>query len=525
MVGLSRSVSVGRWALLALLAGAAACSQTPPPAAEAVAEASPVPVRADVFSVGYANISERYLEPVSIGSAALEGLKGLGAIDPAITVERDLSAVRLAASGKVLATLPVPGDDDAEGWALLTARASDMGRAASRELRVASVEKIYEAVFDGALSQLDVYSRYAGLEEGYRNRAKRQGFGGIGIRVQSQDGVLRVSEVMAATPAARGGLMTGDRITHIDGETTLGMTVLHATNKLRGAPRSTVTVTIVRDAAPEPRVLALEREHIVPETVFVTHGEGIVTLRVTAFNSGTAMSAAEKLKEARRQLGQSMRGVILDLRGNPGGLLKQSVQLSDLFLEGGDIVSTRGRHPESLQHFQAGSDDLAFGLPMVVLVDGRSASAAEIIAAALQDRGRAVVVGTTSFGKGTVQTVVRLPNDGELTLTWSRILAPSGYAFHGLGVHPTICTSGLSGAIDDIIARSLVERGKAVVTLAAWRRGPAAPDDERKQLRSSCPAERRVAAIEEEVARRLLSDPELYGRALHLMEDTAANDP
>lgn len=507
-------------ALVGLVLGLAACAQAPSQAVVA-AEPPPTPVRPEVFSVGYTNIFDRYLEPVSIGSAAVEGLKGLGAIDPAITVERDLDAVKLAAAGKLLATLPAPGDDDTEGWAMLTAKVSDAGRAASPELRAVSVEKIYEAVFDGALANLDAYSRYAGLEEGYRNRAKRQGFGGIGIHLKMEDGVLRVADVMPATPAARLGLVKGDRITRIDDEETSGMTVSRATTKLRGAPRSMVNVMVLRDGAAEPRLLTLEREHIVPETVFATHTDGVVTLRVTTFNSGTANSAAEKLKEMRRDLGDGMRGVILDLRGNPGGLLKQSVQLIDLFLVNGEIISTRGRHPESLQHFEASGDDLASGLPLVVLVDGRSASAAEITAAALQDRGRAVVVGTTSFGKGTVQTVVRLPNDGELMLTWSRILAPSGYAFHGLGVHPTICTSGLTGAVDDVIARALIERGKAVAMMAAWRRLPTPLEDERKALRAACPAERRAAHFEEEVARRLMASRELYGRALHLMEDTA----
>ena len=194
-------------------------------------------------------------------------------------------------------------------------------------------------------------------------------------------------------------------------------------------------------------------------------------------------------------MGASPKGLVLDLRGNPGGLLKQSIEVADLFLTQGQIVRTHGRHPDSEQRYEAGGEDIAHGLPLVVLVDGKSASAAEIIAAALQDHGRAVVIGTSSFGKGTVQTVIRLPNDGEITLTWSRLVTPSGYVLHGLGVMPDIFTSGAAGNVRK--------------------------EKQGRDLRAACPAERRRKALEIEVARRLLSDRALYGRALDLTAATS----
>ena len=190
--------------------------------------------------------------------------------------------------------------------------------------------------------------------------------------------------------------------------------------------------------------------------------------------------------------------------------------MADLFLTQGQIVSTRGRHPDSIQHYEASGGDLANGLPVAVLVDGKSASASEIVAAALQDRGRAVVIGTVSFGKGTVQTVIRLPNDGEITLTWSRFVTPSGYVLHGLGVRPGICTSGGEGNGRDILSDALARRPETSNILAAWRKTGVDDEERRRELRASCPAQRRPAVLEIDVAKQLLGDRVLYGRALDI---------
>jgi carboxyl-terminal processing protease len=227
------------------------------------------------------------------------------------------------------------------------------------------------------------------------------------------------------------------------------------------------------------------------------------------------------MEDALDSHGEAVTGVVLDLRGNPGGLLKQSITVADLFVTQGDIVNTRGRHPDSHQHYEATGEDIAHGLPIVVLVDGKSASAAEIVAAALQDRRRAVVIGTTSFGKGTVQTVIRLPNDGEVTLTWSRLVAPSGYVLHGLGVFPAICTSGVSEDETGVLARRLEQRGKTVAIMESWRKAGLREADRRRTLRAACPAQRRHETLDIEVARRLLDDPALYLRALDVSAATA----
>ena len=515
---LFRGLTRWRAALLVLALVACTPARTPPAAVDA--DAAPK-LRQNVLSVGFSNISRKYIEDIVLGSVAMEGLKGLGAIDPALTVSRSGKTVTLAAAGEVVGSFPAPDDDTAEEWAALALKVSGAGRAVSGDLREASAEKIYEAVYDGAFSNLDIYSRYAGADDAKRNRAKRQGFCGIGIRIRAEKGVISVTAVMPDTPAARAGLRQGDRITRINELTTAGMSVRIAAGKLRGTRGSRVKLTIARDGAAVLLRFEIERTHIVEQTVFASQKDGIVTLRMSGFNKDTAHSAAEELRKARRELGDGMRGVVLDLRGNPGGLLKQSIKVVDLFLADGQIVSTQGRHADSHQHYEAEGDDLARGLPVAVLVDGKSASAAEIIAAALQDRGRAVVIGTTSFGKGTVQTVIQLPNDGEITLTWSRLMAPSGYAFHGLGVRPSICTSGVAADDSGVIAKALVESVKTAATLAAWRRVELDETAGRKSLRASCPAERRKTSLELDVARRLLGDRTLYGAALGLIEDTA----
>jgi carboxyl-terminal processing protease len=249
-------------------------------------------------------------------------------------------------------------------------------------------------------------------------------------------------------------------------------------------------------------------------------------IRISSFNHTTAQQLADQLADARQHLGAAMKGVVLDLRGNPGGLLDQSVAVADLFLTGGIIVTTHGRHPASQQYFRAAPDDVIDGLPLAVLVNGGSASASEIVAAALQDDRRAVVVGSSSYGKGTVQTVLRLPNDGELTLTWAKLVTPTGYILHEHGVVPTVCTAGM-GDSEAEIARTLRR-----ATIAA---APATPAGRRRidldeagwgALRKACPTETTDRPVELKVAERLISDRALYARALHPEpENVAATRP
>jgi carboxyl-terminal processing protease len=469
-----------------------------------------------VFAVGFRSIALKDIEAVTLPDVAVEGLKGLGAIDPALIVRRDGDEVVLLAQGRAVQRYPAPADGDPDAWGTLAARLAEDGGRVSADLGTVSAERVYEAVFDGTLSTLDIFSRYAGAVEARRNRAKREGFGGIGIRFKMERGAPRVTAVMPETPAAEAGLQVGDRLTRVGGETVEGLSAAALIRKLRGPEGSLVSVTAARRGVAEPLQVTMSRAHIVSATVTELSKDGIAVFKVGSFNQATGRSLGAKLEEAHRRMGPGLKGLILDLRGNPGGLLKQSVKVADLLLEKGRIVATQGRHAESDQEFTAGGGDVFRGLPVVVVLDGRSASAAEIVAAALQDQGRAVILGTTSFGKGTVQTVVRLPNDGEITLTWSRLMAPSGYSLHGLGVRPDLCTSGLIDA-DQAALGSAVERagtGRAVV--AAWRRVAIHDKPRRKSLRATCPAERRFGSVDLKLARRLILSPALYTRVLDI---------
>lgn len=511
--------------VLMVLATLALHACTTPPPAPFVDVAYPLPAAKEVFSAGYNSIAERYIETTTPGEFAIEGLHGLGSIDPAVTIEQTQDEIVLMVASSIVGRFATPDDMNVEDWADLTVDVTALGRQSSRDLLDASPEKIYEAVFDGILSSLDIYSRYAGAQEAKLNRAKRDGFGGIGVRFRVVNDLPQVTFVMPNTPAKKAGVKLGDRITHAGSDPLKGLQQRQVTERLRGPIHSIIALTIQRKGKNEPLVVEIERAHIVPDTVSYGHQNGIVYLKISNFNQRTARNTLNKLKKARKDLGDGIKGIVLDMRGNPGGLLKQSIKVADLFLAQGRVSETRGRHPDSLQHYDAGGRDMAYGRPVVVLVDGKSASAAEVAAAALQDRGRAVVVGTSSFGKGTVQTVVRLPNEGEITLTWSRLIAPSGYILHGLGVYPTICTSGSDGNRldgDALVKKALAERIKTTAVMEAWRRTSFQDKQQRQELRAFCPPERRKLQLDSKVAEAVLNNKTLYARTLNLSASAAA---
>ncbi|CAA7623850.1 Periplasmic protease [Magnetospirillum sp. LM-5] len=466
------------------------------------------------FAFAYTAIVERHLDAVSPGAIAFEGMRGLGSIDPEIGITRDGAKVMLTASDHVVAEYPAPAESDTKGWARLTVTATLDARNLSDTLRAVDTERVYEAVFDSTLSKLDVFSRYAGAKEAREHRNSRSGFGGIGIRFDLVDGEAVVSEVVDETPAQAAGLMLDDVITHVDNERIAGLSKEEISRRLRGPVASRVTVTVRRGFKPIETSMA--RALIVAPTVFATLKDGVAEFRITSFNQKTAASLTAELTALRAEAGNQLKGVLLDLRGNPGGLLDQAVTVADLFIAQGPLVSTKGRHPMASQSYEARPGDIGEDLAVVVLVDGKAASAAEIVAAALQDAGRAVLIGTNSYGKGSVQTVINLPNDGEMTLTWSRFHAPSGYALHGLGVLPALCTNPAGG-----LARS--EEALAA-NLAQWRATGLDDSDGRRRLRALCMAESRSEAGGDlAAAERLLGDHALMGRLLALSSPVDAS--
>ncbi|WP_420348666.1 S41 family peptidase [Pelagibius sp.] len=473
-----------------------------------------------LFSTGYGYVSDIFIEEVSISQLAIAGMGSLASIDPAIGVARDGDLVKVSIDGTSMASYPAPGPDDAKAWGALTAAAISASRYHSDDLDGADPEQLYEAVFDGVLSQLDSFSRYAGREAARENRASRDGFGGIGIRIRLiEEGVLVLS-VMEGTPAEDAGLATDDVITAIDGAPVEGLSQRQVVRRLRGPVRSAVNLTIDRSASETALQFVVKRAHIVPQTVSYRREGDLAYIRLSSFNKRTTDSLKQKVKQIENEFGEDLKGLILDLRGNPGGFLDQAVEVSDLFVSDSRIVATHGRHPDSHQYFSAGRGDLIARVPMVVLVDGGSASAAEIVAAALQDSGRAVVVGSTSFGKGTVQRIEQLPNQGELTLTWARFHAPSGYALHRRGVLPDICTSGEVTDLDDVM--TLIDSGAMPLDRSLRLQEIDLNDDQAvENLRSNCPSREELAELDLEVATQLLEDPALFARVFESAPDTA----
>ena len=473
-----------------------------------------------LFAAGYQDVSDIYIEDVSLAELALAGMENLSTIDPDIKIERSGELLAVSIKGKPARNLSLPSRGDADSWADVTAETIKVSRQHSVQLAQAGAEDVYEAVFDGITAELDSFSRYAGREEARENRASRDGFGGIGVRISLIEEGVKVLSVMENTPAEASGLLDGDIIVMIDGETVNGLSQREVVRRLRGPLRSQVTLTIDRQAESRRLVTTVTRAHIVPQTVKFRAEGDVGYIRISGFNQNTARTLRTSIDEAVETIGPDIKGLVLDLRSNPGGLLDQSVSVSDLFLGNGRIVSTHGRHPDSHQYFEASNETMADDLPLVVLINSNSASASEIVAAALQDSRRAVVIGSTSFGKGTVQTVLRLPNEGELTLTWARFHAPTGYALNRRGVLPDICTSNGANSVQDLLEQ--LRTGELPIDRAAQTREIPPNDEESvEQLRAHCPSFEGDNDLDVDISVELLRNPELYAVAMSGNDNTA----
>jgi carboxyl-terminal processing protease len=476
-----------------------------------------------MFLTGFEKVEEIYIREEDLGELALTGLTKVAGLDPRLAVTRQADQIVLTVDGKQAAQFHAPAKDDADGWGNLTADIVAAARAASPALKAKPKEDIYEAFFTGLVSKLDTFSRYSTAKQAVENRAQREGFGGIGIRVAVEEKAVRVMNVMRGTPAERVGILADDIITEVDGKPVAGLEQDQVIDILRGPIDSHVKVTIVRKGG-AAFVVNITRALIVPETAAYERKGDVAYVHLTGFNVDTAQSLSTEMLRARRDIGPGIKGYILDLRDNPGGLLDQSEAVADLFMNDGRIVFTRGRHPDSNQYSDATPGDVADGKPMVVLVNGDSASASEIVAAALQDSGRAVVVGSNSFGKGTVQQVVTMPNEGELTLTWARFHAPSGYTLHRIGVIPSICTNTKGETAKQLIGDLRQGRIKPVPTDL---RNIEDPDNSPLlgRLRAICPVRSGEDPVDVEVALDLLARPGLYRRAVHLADVRTGPSP
>ncbi|MCQ9156248.1 PDZ domain-containing protein [Acidomonas methanolica] len=479
-----------------------------------------------VLTSGLRFIAPRTLEQHSIRDFTLWGLDGLSALDPALVVQEEPAAketparIALMMRQQVLGRFDEPAQDDIAGWTALTLKAMDAAWSVSNAVRSAGSGALLQSFYDELFNHLDPYSRYVAPSPAMQDRRARLGSGAtVGLTLDHGPHGLIISAVNANGPAWAAGVNNGDRLMAVNGHATRGLSPSMVESWLDGDAETPVTLTIA-DGAGKVTTFSMRRAVVPPETVFAYHKDDMTILRVTAFSSQTAEEMSQYLDQMMQD--HLTHGLILDLRGDRGGVLQQAVTAASLVLARGVAVVTQGRDPQANHVWAVRGGDMTDGMPVVVMVDGRTASAAEILAAALADHRRAVVIGSATLGKGLVQTIGQMPDDGELFVTWSRVVAPLGWPLQGLGVMPQLCTS--RGATD--VAHQLAElaegRQPEAPTVRASRamRYPASVSGI-LDIRRDCPAAIGTDG-DLDAAIALLGNPTAYRAALTEIPDDVA---
>ena len=352
---------------------------------------------------------------------------------------RKMLMVGFAVVAVLIMATPVVEAASSETYRQLNLFGDVFERVRSDYVEEVSDKELIESAIAGMLSSLDPHSSYLNRESFEDMRVETKGeFGGLGIEVTMENGLVKVVSPIDDTPAAKAGVKAGDLITHLDGEQVMGLTLSEAVDRMRGLVGTEIILMIRREGVEQPIETRIVRAVIKIQSIRSRIEDSIAYIRVTKFNEQAEIGLIRELSKIKEELGDDLIGVILDLRNNPGGLLDQAISVSDAFLDKGEIVSTRGRRTDSVQRFNAKPGDLADGLPMVVLINGGSASASEIVAGALQDHRRAIILGTRSFGKGSVQTIIPLSGHGAIRLTTARYYTPSGKSIQAKGIEPDI---------------------------------------------------------------------------------------
>lgn len=476
-----------------------------------------------VLSSALRFLSPRTLEAHSSRTYSLWGLDGLTAIDPSIsTIEPPQPAgkparLRLMIGQNVLLELGEPPENDMTGWVRVIVSAMKAAWDASPALRNAGHDALLQSFFDELFNHLDPYSRYVGPAPAGNDRANRSGAeAGVGLSLSREGSALVISAINANGPAWAAGANIGQRLLAVDGRSTRNQDPATVETWLKGEDGSRIRL-LLADPGRHGAIMRLRREVVPPQTVFsYMHGH-VVVLRIASFSSDTAEELSQNIDQALQD--QKLAGLILDLRGDRGGVLQQAVTASALVLDRGIAVVTKGRDPKSNHIWAVQGGDMTHGLPIVALVDGRTASAAEIMAAALADHRRAVVIGSSTLGKGLVQAVGQMPDGGELFVTWSRVLAPLGWPLQGLGVTPQICTSRGGQALEQQLASLAQGKLLDAPTVLASRalRFPVSVS-RILDIRRHCPAALGTDA-DLDTAALILERPESYKAALAAIPD------
>ena len=334
--------------------------------------------------------------------------------------------------------IPKLFSDDSDVYKQLNLFGEVYERVRSEYVEKVSDKDLIEAAINGMLQSLDPHSSYLNADSFTEMKIQTKGeFGGLGIEVTMENGLVKVVSPIDDTPAAKAGLQSGDYISHIDEEAVMGLTLSEAVDKMRGPINTELKITVIREGQ-EAFDLNLKRAIIKVTSIKAKKEEDVAYIRITSFTQKTFKNLVKEYNKLSLEMKDNLKGLVLDLRNNPGGLLDQAVSVSDAFLERGEIVSTRGRDNKGEQRYNASKGDITNGLPIVVLINGGSASASEIVAGALQDHKRGILMGTQTFGKGSVQTIIPVTSKGAVRLTTARYFTPSGNSIQAKGISPDI---------------------------------------------------------------------------------------
>ncbi len=448
---------------------------------------------ASVWAAALTYIAPRALQKLSIPQMTIWGLQGLTALDPDLNATLQDGQIRLYSPDQLLIAVAAPAPDDATGWGAAAASVAAAGFAASPALQQAGTQGLIGSFFDELFNHFDPYSRYEPPVQAAQDQLLITGIAGAGITLGRQGGSVAIASVAADSPASEAGLEPGIQVLAVDGRPAYPSEIGTLNANLNGILGSKVTLHIADpEAGAAASDVVLTRAFVPEQTVFpeiFSPEQNFLALKISNFNKGTSDQFTAALGAGLAQ-SPAPAGLLIDLRGNRGGVLRQAVLTADSLLPSGTIVIAAGRDPDADQKFTAEGGDITGGLPMVVLVDGQTASAAEILAAALADNRRAVVIGSATLGKGLVQAVTPLPDGGELFITWSRVLAPRGWPLQTLGLIPQICTS--LGAAQLSLQLNALKAGRNLMQPAdAQARAGRAPMPigQILDIRNTCPAD------------------------------------
>jgi carboxyl-terminal processing protease len=474
---------------------------------------------ASVWAAALSYIAPRSLQPLTVPQMTIWGLQGLTALDPDLTATLQDNQIRLYGPEQLLIAVPAPPSDDANAWGVAAAKVANAAYAASQALQQAGTQGLVSSFFDELFNHFDPYSRYEPPLQAAQEQLLITGIAGAGLTLAAQGNNVVVSNVAIDGPASEAGLVAGTLVLAIDGKPAYPSELKNLNDNLNGILGTRVTLLVADSADAPPSNVVLTRGFVPPQTVFNEDFSGtptsqpVLALKISTFNQGTSDQFSAALVAGLASI-PAPAGLVIDLRGNRGGVLRQAVLTADALLPAGVIALAAGRDPAADQRFVAEGGDLTAGLPMVVLVDGQTASAAEILAAALADNRRAVVVGSATLGKGLVQAVTALPDGGELFITWSRVLAPRGWPLQSLGVMPQVCTSLGEQVLGTQLAALAAGKNlmQSVVLQSRTARAPL-PINHILDIRNVCPAAI-GGDLDISAARFLTASPAAYQAAL-----------